>query len=272
MAPRTCVNDFEVNFGDYVPLSTLDWPGKASVVFFLRDCPFRCPYCQNYSILNGYELVESSQIKQLMETSRPFVSSVVISGGEPLQQEQAVSGIAQMARDMGLLVGIHTNGVYADVLEGLIEKELVDGVFIDVKASLENADDYGRMIGYGSYPAVTISPADAVNNVQRSIKLAAENGLLQELRTTVLPGFMDSHGDIESIASSIAKCAGRDVAYFIQQGETEHSMDRNLRDLSPLSRDELLSLGYAATSFLNNVCIRTGKNGTEKITSDQSAV
>jgi pyruvate formate lyase activating enzyme len=49
-------------------------------------------------------------------------------------------------------------------------------------------------------------------------------------------------------------------------------MDRNLRDLSPLSRDELLSLGYAATSFLNNVCIRTGKNGSEKITSDQSAV
>jgi pyruvate formate lyase activating enzyme len=83
---------------------------------------------------------------------------------------------------------------------------------------------------------------------------------------------MDKHGDIESIASSIVKCAGIDVPYFIQQGETEHSMDRNLRDLSPLSQDELLSLGNTATSFLNNVCIRTGKNGTEKITSNQSVV
>jgi pyruvate formate lyase activating enzyme len=49
-------------------------------------------------------------------------------------------------------------------------------------------------------------------------------------------------------------------------------MDRNLRNLSPVSRAELLSLGNAATSFLNNVCIRTGKNGTEKITSNQSEV
>jgi pyruvate formate lyase activating enzyme len=111
-----------------------------------------------------------------------------------------------------------------------------------------------------------------VNNVQRSIKLAADNKLLQELRTTVLPGFMDKPEDIESIAFSIAECAGRDVPYFIQQGETEHSMDRNLRNLSPVSRAELLSLGYAATSFLNNVSIRTGKNGSEKITSNQSEV
>jgi pyruvate formate lyase activating enzyme len=83
---------------------------------------------------------------------------------------------------------------------------------------------------------------------------------------------MDKPEDIESIAFSIVKCAGRDVPYFIQQGETEHSMDRNLRELSPLSRDELLSLGNAATPFLNNVSIRTGKNGTEKITSNQSVV
>lgn len=75
------------NYGSYIPISTVDWHGKAAVALFLRGCPFRCPYCQNYEILEGSDLLEVKVLKDKIENSIPFVSSLVISGGEPLIQK-----------------------------------------------------------------------------------------------------------------------------------------------------------------------------------------
>ncbi|MDP6613159.1 MAG: anaerobic ribonucleoside-triphosphate reductase activating protein, partial [Candidatus Hydrothermarchaeota archaeon] len=33
----------------------LDYPGKIASIIFLAGCNFRCPYCQNPSLVNGYE-------------------------------------------------------------------------------------------------------------------------------------------------------------------------------------------------------------------------
>jgi pyruvate formate lyase activating enzyme len=47
----------KVNFGGIVPLSTVDWPGRASMVIFLRGCPLRCPHCHNQRLQTGENLV-----------------------------------------------------------------------------------------------------------------------------------------------------------------------------------------------------------------------
>jgi len=47
----------KVNFGGIIPLSTVDWPGRAAMVVFLRGCPLRCPHCQNRQLQEGERLV-----------------------------------------------------------------------------------------------------------------------------------------------------------------------------------------------------------------------
>lgn len=46
-----------VNFGGIVPLSTVDWPGRAAMVVFLRGCPLRCPHCHNKMLQSGENMV-----------------------------------------------------------------------------------------------------------------------------------------------------------------------------------------------------------------------
>jgi len=70
----------KVNYAGTVPLSTLDWTGKAAVTIFFRGCPLRCPYCQNYPYLGGTGLVELEFVEEQIKSSKPFVSAVVFSG------------------------------------------------------------------------------------------------------------------------------------------------------------------------------------------------
>ena len=47
----------KVNFGGIIPLSTVDWLGRAAMVVFLRGCPLRCPHCHNQMLQTGEKLV-----------------------------------------------------------------------------------------------------------------------------------------------------------------------------------------------------------------------
>ena len=52
----------KVNFGGIVPLSTVDWPGRAAMVVFLRGCPLRCPHCHNSRLREGERLLDLHDI------------------------------------------------------------------------------------------------------------------------------------------------------------------------------------------------------------------
>ncbi|NPE28388.1 anaerobic ribonucleoside-triphosphate reductase activating protein [Methanococcoides sp. SA1] len=255
----------DVNFGEIIPISTIDWHGKASVVLFLRGCPFRCPYCHNYEILTVPDMVDVKELEKKIDSSSLFVSSVVFSGGEPLAQKQAIMHLASYAKKNKLFVGIHTNGYYPDVVEDLMDLGLVDKFFIDVKAPLDDPDMYGKAIGCGEY-AVVPDPADVLENVRRTISTVTENGMEYELRTTAIRGFMGDPDDIAKVASSIASYLSvSDAPYVVQQGIPANAMDESLHEIVPFSRDEMLVLAGRAHEFVENVWIRTKEKGNEKV-------
>lgn len=258
----------KVNYAGTVPLSTLDWTGKSAVTIFFRGCPLRCPYCQNHPYLEGAGFVELEFVKEQIKSSKPFVSTVVFSGGEPLMQE-AVIPLAEFAKNIGLLVGIHTNGCYPERAAEMIERELVDKFFIDLKAPLEDPELYGKVTGCEkTYREVDIpfsnTPEKITAAVAKTIKTVDRSGLELELRTTVIRDFIGSKKEISRIVTWISENVNnREVTYVLQQGIPEHSLQEELREIRVLERGELLELGKIAKGFLGKVRIRTKEKGEE---------
>ena len=262
---RIGVTDMKVNYAGTVPLSTLDWGGKAAVTLFFRGCPLRCPYCQNHPYLEESETVELDFVKEQIRSSSPFVSSVVFSGGEPLMQK-AVVPLAESAKALGLLVGVHTNGCNPEMAKELVKKKLVDKFFIDIKAPPNDPKLYGKVAGCGKCEAVKTTPEEITASLAETIEIADSGGLELELRTTVIRDFIGSEKDIASITAWISKnVKNGEVIYVLQQGIPEHSLQENLRKTRVLEREELYELGRIAKKFLKNVRIRTKEAGEEII-------
>lgn len=255
----------KVNFGELIPISTIDWHGKSSVVLFLRSCPYRCPYCQNFEILSDPDMVDVKELEKKIDASSLFVSSVVLSGGEPLVQKKAIMHLAAYAKKKGLLVGIHTNGYYPDVVEELIDSEIVDKFFIDVKAPLDDVAMYGKAIGYGVYDVVP-DPVSVIENIRATISIVTEKAIDYELRTTLIRGFIGDSNDVGDIASSVSQYLLRSGApYVLQQGLPAHAMDETLRDVVPFTRAEMLEIAENAHKYIDNIWIRTKEKGNEKV-------
>lgn len=256
----------KVNYAGTIPISTVDWTGKAVVTIFFRGCPLRCPYCQNHPYLEGPGLVELDFVKEKIKTSKPFVSAVVFSGGEPLMQE-AVIPLAEFAKNLGLAVGIHTNGCYPERVAKLVERKLVDKLFIDIKAPLDDPELYGKVIGCGGesiHPSRT--PEEITETIAKTIGIADASGLELELRTTVIRDFIGNEKEITRIAAWVSEhVKNKGVTYVLQQGIPEHSLQENLRKNRVLEREELFKLGKIAKGFLENVRIRTKEEGEELI-------
>jgi pyruvate formate lyase activating enzyme len=182
--------------------------------------------------------------KELLD-AETLISAVVFSGGEPLMHFKELEHLAGFAKAQGLLVGVETNGYYSERLESLIEKKLLDRVFLDIKAPLEDKQKYSLITG---------GVKDAADRAFRSLHL---KNVEMEVRTTVFR----SMADVREIAESLK---GMNCPYVIQQGIPEYAPDEMIRKESPLTRDELAALA-GSVSFLKDVRIRTREKGEERI-------
>ena len=255
----------KVNYAGTVPLSTVDWRGRAAITVFFRGCPLHCPYCQNHPYIQGLNPVELEFVEKQIKESKPFVSAVVFSGGEPLMQE-AVIPLAEFAREMELAIGIHTNGCYPEMANELVKRKLVDKFFIDIKAPPDDPKLYGKVTGFKESETMIKNPEPITASVIKTLEIADSCGLELELRTTLIRDFIESREEIASIAAWISEhMKNRELTYVLQQGIPEHSLQENLRERRVLERDELYELGKIAKSFLENVRIRTRESGDEVI-------
>ena len=59
-------------------------------------------------MLNGDTPIDINVILDMLDEASGFVSAIVLSGGEPLLQIEAVREIATYGRSLGLKVGVHT--------------------------------------------------------------------------------------------------------------------------------------------------------------------
>jgi len=242
--------------GIVIPVSTIDWYGRSVSVIFFNGCNFKCLYCSNNSFIKvanqrieplykGGSVVEIEEIEKKILDAKPFISAVVFSGGEPTTQYDALEYLARFAKKQGLLAGIETNGYYPERLSELMEKKLLDKIFLDIKAPLDDAQKYSYITG---------GRDDAAMRARKSLDL---NGIEIEVRTTVFRPFSDVLG----IARALV---GRECTYVIQQGIPENAPEGEIRKEKVLTRDEMIVLARSIP-FLKDVRIRTKEKGEEKI-------
>lgn len=111
-----------INFGDIVPFSTVDYPGKLSLVIFLRGCNNNCEYCQNKNLRCGNNFIKFDKLIRVVDKNlNNFINAIVISGGEPLDQKNAIIKISKYYRGKGYKIGLHTSGKGKSKLYEVVE-------------------------------------------------------------------------------------------------------------------------------------------------------
>jgi pyruvate formate lyase activating enzyme len=238
-----------------VSLSTVDWMGSATTVVFFRGCPLRCPHCQNRELQEGEKQVELhevmsqivSQVKGEMRntstffdnsgqidlseacnrvTAKPFVNALVLSGGEPLMQPKQAAAIFRVAKDLGLKTGLETSGCYPDRLSEILRENLVDKVFLDVKAAL-HGHKYTKATGVRGMASL----------VHESLRTCFAYGVNLEIRTTVFPE-MPSDSEVVEIAEELRLLRSEHPENRLEGMVLQQGLPR-IKEFEPVSLDRL---------------------------------
>lgn len=221
-------------------LTLLDYPGTVACTLFTQGCNFRCPFCQNASLVLPEQYPDPLPTDETLDFLRKrygILEGVAITGGEPLLQPDIADFLTRV-KEIGYRIKLDTNGTNPDALAELIEEGLVDRVAMDIKASPD-----------GYHVAAGLSCV-AVDRIDKTRALLMSGRTPFEFRTTVVNGI---HTDEEM--RKIAEWIAGDEEYYLQQyRESGEIVDRT----GLTSPDEAQMRHYAdiVRAFVPNVQIR----------------
>lgn len=97
--------------------SIVDGPGIRLVVF-TQGCKHHCPGCHNPQThsFDGGTLIDIDDIIEQMK-SNPLLDGITLSGGDPFEQAEALSELAQRVQSMGYNVMTYTGYTFEYILE-----------------------------------------------------------------------------------------------------------------------------------------------------------
>ncbi len=207
-----------MNIGGIQKCSLIDYPGKISLVVFVRGCNFFCPYCHNPELfrpesgksISGTAPSERSfgdkDLFDFLETRKKLLDGVVITGGEPTLYHDLPYFIHRI-REMGFLVKLDTNGSRPDVLQEIVDDGLTDFIAMDVKTAFSRYKPFA-------------GPTFDASAIFHSASIIINAPVRHEFRTTcVHPLVTDT--DIQCIARMVS---GAD-SYVLQRPGTKSVLD-----------------------------------------------
>lgn len=220
-----------LRIGGLAPFSAIDYPGKLAAVVFIQGCPWRCGYCHNPQLQpRGAGVHDWDEVMALLRKRTGMLDAVVFSGGEPTIDHALPDAMAQ-ARELGMLVGLHTACIYPRRLEQVLP--LVDWVGFDVKAPFA---DYERVTGVARSGAVA----------RECVELIIASGVAHECRTTLHSALL-TESVVEALA---AELAGAGVTHYaLQCFRAQGCRDPGLLGLDPTVNISQAALDRMAARF-----------------------
>lgn len=210
-----------VAIGGFLPLSLSDYPGKLAAVLFTQGCPLRCAYCHNPELLPPTPPAEMTpidldEIFALLGRRKPFLDGVCVTGGEPTIHP-GLSDLLARLKKLGYLVKLDTNGIHPTAVEGILARDLVDYVAMDIKHAP------------GRYREVSPGSTALEARCQQTMQLLGASPVRSEFRTTVWP-----HVHSENALLAIAATLPRGTTYALQALRTAITLQPHLPTGTPL--------------------------------------
>lgn len=228
-----------MEIGGLQKVTLLDFPSKVACIVFTTGCNFRCPYCQNGSLVlntGEKELLDLEEIFAYLKKRKGILDGVCISGGEPLLQNNLKELLMQIKK-MGFAIKLDTNGTSPNKLKELIDLQLVDYVAMDIK---NNFAKYQETVGVKN---------PFLEAVKASIQLLEESSIPHEFRTTIVK---ELHTVDDILA--IGKLFCPKTAYYLQNYEDSDNVIQ--KGLHGFSAEELLQLKQSLKTKMPNLIIR----------------
>jgi pyruvate formate lyase activating enzyme len=214
-------------------ISSVEFHGNMSLVIFMSKCPLACRYCHNVELLEDNTKWSFEKVKHEIDSSADFLDAVVISGGEPLVQVDAVIEILKYVRQIGLKTKLDTSGIYPDNLKKILDLNLLDFVSLDVKTTFSK---YRKITG-----------ANVGFQVKKSMDLINEAGVPLEARTTYVPT-LHTKKDMINLADEIEA----DI-YTIQQFRNKNVLDPALEKVEVPNPHVLADLAREIKPYFNGI-------------------
>ena len=209
----------------FLETSFLDWPGRIASVIFLPFCNFRCPYCQNTSLVLNPQFLKDiplNQVLKRLKELKEWIDGVCITGGEPTIHKSLIEFIREF-KNRNIPVKLDTNGSNPQMIATLLAERLVDCIAMDVKAPLNN-DSYARLTGV----------AANLKNIKKSIELIRNSTIETIFRITVVPGMLTEE-DIYQVAKELYPVK----KFILQQFSPENPLNPELKKVVPWPQEKI---------------------------------
>ncbi|MDH7517843.1 MAG: anaerobic ribonucleoside-triphosphate reductase activating protein [Candidatus Thermoplasmatota archaeon] len=228
-----------MRIGGFQKTSLLDYPDLISAIIWTVGCNFRCPFCYNRDLVFGETgLYSEGEIFSFLEKRKGLLEGLVITGGEPLLQNDIVM-FAEKVKKLGYLIKIDTNGFYPEKLKELIDKKLVDYVAMDVKAP---KDKYNQLAGVKT----------DVSKIEKSIGIIKTDAPDYEFRTTFVPELLKKEDIVE-----IAKWLDGAKRFYLQQFKNNPPLvSSKLDNVTSYPKEYLTETLETIKPFFKDCCIR----------------
>lgn len=216
----------------FIETSFLDWDGFISSVIFLPYCNFRCPFCQNWQLVDEPEKLDDvdwSVIERYLKAKKDWIDGVVITGGEPTVYPQLELLLRELRR-LGYKIKLDTNGYNPSLVENLVREKLLDYIAMDIKAPLDER-----------YETASGIKGLELDRLRESIRFLLDGEVDYEFRTTLVPTLITAE-EIKDIGEAI-RGARR---WVLQDYQPEPAKEEIYRHLKPYRREEVeffLSIG-----------------------------
>lgn len=223
--------------GGIVKFSLIDYPERLACVVFLSGCNFKCPYCHNRSlVLDKTDDLSFKDLTQFLEKRKHQLEGIVITGGEPTINPNLMK-IATLAKSLGYLIKLDTNGTRPDVLKEMIDKSLVDYIAMDIKTTIN------------LYEELTHRSVDH-RSILASIQLLLHSTIDYEFRTTVVSNFHQEidFNEIGKMLNGAEKYVLQNYRYSKTQIKEEHFI--------PFTKHELEKVKAIMQNYVKEIAIK----------------
>lgn len=176
---------------DITPFTLLDFPNKAACILWFVGCNMRCQYCYNPDIVFGKGKIGIDQAEDFLKSRKGLLQAVVFSGGECTMHPDMMP-LVKIAKSLGYLIKVDTNGARPKLIKSLIDNDLLDYVALDFKGLGQR---FHEITVSGSFEAFEETLDILLNaNIQFEVRTTAHSQLLSAADLQEMLKFLEDRG------------------------------------------------------------------------------